>query len=277
MPPGCLYYRNAARPVGLSAIRGSPLNIARSTLFSALAVVIAASLAQPAVAQDSQDAHRRRPGGGAGGAGGPGAPQAGPQGSLQQQAIKPYDDVITKEAKSQQGVFKVHRVKDSVYWEIPEAMFHRVFLWQTEVAEVPDGFGYPGVAAGTHVVYFERRENTVFLREQHYDVRTQAKDGIATGVEATNVSPILAAFPIQAVASRSRWSSTSRGFSPATNSRFPSRILWAAPGSTYRDLTSTVSPRSQRTSRRARSSLSGARRRELRSSTTVSTFSQKSR
>ena len=36
------------------------------------------------------------------------------------------------------------------------------------------------------------------MREQHYDVRTQAKDGLALGVASTNISPILAAFPIQA-------------------------------------------------------------------------------
>jgi hypothetical protein len=112
--------------------------------------------------------------------------------------IKPYDEVVTKEAKTQEGVFKVHRLKDTVYWEIPEDKLGRVFLWQTEVAEVPDGQAYPGINVGSHVVYFERHENTIYLREQHYDVRTQAKDGLAIGVAATNISPILVAFPIQA-------------------------------------------------------------------------------
>jgi len=169
----------------------------RSTLSFALAAAICAAIALPAGAQNPQR-RNPRPGGGQGaGAPGAGGP-AGPQGSLQQAAIKPYEEVVTKEAKSQDGVFKVHRIKDSVYWEIPEDKLGRVFLWQTEVAEVPEGPSYPGTAAGTHVIYFERHENTIYLREQHYNVRTMAKDGLATGVAATNISPILFAFPIQA-------------------------------------------------------------------------------
>ncbi len=153
-----------------------------------------AGLALQAPAQTPQ---RRGPrAGGAQGAGG-GPPAGGPPPAAQQ-TLKPYDEVITKEAKSQKGVLSIHRVKDTVFWEIPTDKLGRVFLWQTEVAEVPDSPIYPGIAAGTHVVYFERHENTIFMREQHYELRTTAKDGLAKGVASANVSPILAAFPIQA-------------------------------------------------------------------------------
>jgi Domain of unknown function (DUF5118) len=33
--------------------------------------------------------------------------------------IKPYDKVITKDAKSDEGIFTVHRVKEKIYYEIP--------------------------------------------------------------------------------------------------------------------------------------------------------------
>jgi len=156
---------------------------------------MAAGLALPINAQTTP---RRGPrGGGAQGAGG-GAPAPGSSGPAAQAAIKPYDEVVTKEAKSQIGVFSVHRIKDTILWEIPVEKLGRVFLWQTEVAEVPISNAYPGTAAGTHVVYFERHENTIFMREQRYEVRTQSTDGLAIGVAATNVSPILAAFSIQA-------------------------------------------------------------------------------
>jgi hypothetical protein len=32
---------------------------------------------------------------------------------------KPYDRVITKEAKSDEGIFTVHTIKEKVYYEIP--------------------------------------------------------------------------------------------------------------------------------------------------------------
>src|SRR5687768_12362036 len=43
-------------------------------------------------------------------------------------ALRPYDRVITREAKSDAGVFTVHRLRDRVYYEIPKAMLGREFL-----------------------------------------------------------------------------------------------------------------------------------------------------
>ena len=170
------------------------MNFTRSHISLALAVIFCSALALPVNAQTPQ--RRPRQGGAAGATGAP--PAMGPSGSMSQVTIKPYEDVVTKEAKSQDGVFKVHRVKDNILWEIPTGLYGRVFLWQTEIAAVPEGNSYPGTAAGTHVVYFERHENQIYMRERHFNVRTQSKDGLAYGVDMTNISPILAAFPIQA-------------------------------------------------------------------------------
>ena len=50
---------------------------------------------------------------------------------------KKYADVITDKAVSQDGMFKVHRIEDKVYFEIPESMLEKDLLWQTELAELP--------------------------------------------------------------------------------------------------------------------------------------------
>src|SRR5687768_10223778 len=78
---------------------------------------------------------------------------------------KPYKDVITAEAKSDAGMFLVHRIGDKIYYEIPENRFNRVMLWTTEIAQVPTGFGYGGTAVGDRVVRWTRRENKVYLRD----------------------------------------------------------------------------------------------------------------
>src|SRR5690606_42023949 len=39
--------------------------------------------------------------------------------------IQPYDKVITKEAKTDTGLFDVHTVKDKHYDEIPDSLFGR--------------------------------------------------------------------------------------------------------------------------------------------------------
>ena len=40
---------------------------------------------------------------------------------------KKYDELM-KTAKSQDGVFKVHKVDEKVYWEIPESKLGRLFM-----------------------------------------------------------------------------------------------------------------------------------------------------
>jgi len=63
-----------------------------------------------------------------------------------QPEIKPYDRVITKEAKSDEGIFTVHRVKEKVYYEIPKKELGRDFLWVTQIARTTLGVGYGGQA-----------------------------------------------------------------------------------------------------------------------------------
>ena len=168
----------------------------RSKLSIALAVAFAVGLALPA---QSQTPRTPRPGRGTGTQGTGGAPTMGPMGSMAQVTLKPYEEVVTKEAKTQKGVFDVHRIGNKILWEINPDKFGRVFLWQTEVAQVPSGgSAYPGVAAGTHTIYFERHENLIYLREKRYDVRSIAKDGLDLGVNLATISPILFAFPLEA-------------------------------------------------------------------------------
>src|SRR6185503_21313651 len=41
--------------------------------------------------------------------------------------IRPYDRVITKDAKSDEGLFTVHRIGDRLYYEIPTAQLGKEF------------------------------------------------------------------------------------------------------------------------------------------------------
>lgn len=107
-----------------------------------------------------------------------------------------YADVVTKEAVSQSGMFKVHRIEDRMLFEIPPAMLGREILWQTEVAELPQNSGYPGTAAGTRVIRFTRRNNKIFLRNVDYSIRTEAGGARKVGVDANSIEPILMSFEI---------------------------------------------------------------------------------
>src|SRR5262245_17449096 len=120
-------------------------------------------------------------------------------GRAQEPVIRPYDRVITKEAKSDDGVFAVHRIKDRIYYEIPKARLGREFLWVSQIAKTTLGAGYGGQAAGNRVVKWERHGDRIFLRAISYDVVADPATPIARAVDASNYSPIVMSFNIEAL------------------------------------------------------------------------------
>ena len=112
---------------------------------------------------------------------------------------KPYDRVITKEARSTSGVFTVHRIKEKVYYEIPKQELGKDFLWVSQIAKTTLGVGYGGQALGNRVVRWERKDNRVLLRNVSYDVVADPKQPIAQAVQAANNDTIIMAFNVEAV------------------------------------------------------------------------------
>ena len=134
-------------------------------------------------------------------------PQTQPQGPTGQDnpfrrdtppEIRSYDRVITKDAKSDAGIFTVHRLKEKVYYEIPKSELGKDFLWVSQIAQTTLGVGYGGQAAGRHVVRWERHANRVLLRGVSYDVVADPKLPVSRAVHAANNNPIIMSFWIEA-------------------------------------------------------------------------------
>ncbi len=121
----------------------------------------------------------------------PGARPAEPE-------IKPYEKVITKDAKTERGIFTLHRIKSKVYYEIPEEELGKDFLWVTKVARTP-GVGYGGMSVGNRVVRWERAENRVLLRNVSYEVVADKSNAISLAVRNSNHDTIIMAFFIEAL------------------------------------------------------------------------------
>lgn len=115
---------------------------------------------------------------------------------------KKYDELMKNPAlKSQDGVFKVHRVDDKVYFEIPEDKFGKIFLWQAEVAEMPKALGYPGTPAGTKTIRFVRKDKKVQIKTVDVSTRAGSDDkGVNLGVEMNSIEPIIMNYDIYAEA-----------------------------------------------------------------------------
>jgi hypothetical protein len=112
---------------------------------------------------------------------------------------KPYDRVITKDAKSDAGIFTVHNVKDKVYYEIPKSELNKEFLWVSQIAKTTLGAGYGGQAAGNRVVKWERKGNRILLRNVSYDVVADPNLPVSRAVQAANNDTIIMAFNVEAI------------------------------------------------------------------------------
>jgi hypothetical protein len=102
--------------------------------------------------------------------------------------IKPYDEVITKEAVTRAGLFRVHQVEDKLFYELLGDVLGVDLLWVTQIAETTAGSSYAGIPAGNRVVRWEKRGDRVLLREVRYDLRAETDDPIAVAVKKSNLA-----------------------------------------------------------------------------------------
>lgn len=113
---------------------------------------------------------------------------------------KPYEDVVTKEAVTQSGMIKVHRIDDKVLWELPADFLGRELLWQTEIAELGQGTGaYNGAGLETHVIRFTKRNNKIYMRRVDFGMKGEGDPGTLLGVQINSVEPIIQSFNVEAM------------------------------------------------------------------------------
>ena len=117
--------------------------------------------------------------------------------------IKEYKAVITKEAVSDSGVFMVHKVGDKYFYEIPDSLLLRDFLWVSRFVNLPSGLGGGYVNAGSSVneqmVEWQKFGDKIVLKTKSY--RSIAADSlpINLSVRANNYQPTIYAFDIAAL------------------------------------------------------------------------------
>jgi len=153
--------------------------------------LIAFVLTSISIAQDPPPVPTETPAGGR-------PPLPGMPGGGASQDPQPYDKVITKDAKTRDGIFKVHKVKDKYYYEIPKSEIDKQFLMVTQIASTTVGVGYGGQALGRRVVRWERNENKINLRNVNFSIVADPTLPIAEAVRNSNHDTILMSFPVAA-------------------------------------------------------------------------------
>jgi hypothetical protein len=111
----------------------------------------------------------------------------------------PYARVITPQAQTRPGLFKVHRLGERVLFEIPRRELNKDILLVQEIAQTTLGAGYGGQAAGNRMLRFERRDNRVLLRGISNEIMaSDTTSPVAGAVSASNVHPVIAVFNVEA-------------------------------------------------------------------------------
>ncbi|WP_303317213.1 zinc-dependent metalloprotease [Flavivirga abyssicola] len=113
-------------------------------------------------------------------------------------AIKPYDKVITKEAKTDTGLFDVHKIGESYFYEIQDSLLGREMLMVTRIAKTATGIDFGGNKNNTQMLRWEKKNKKILLRVVSH--RNVAADSlpIYESVVNSNFEPILYAFDIKA-------------------------------------------------------------------------------
>lgn len=114
--------------------------------------------------------------------------------------LQPYKQLVGK-AKTQKGLFTVHKVNDDYYFEIADSLMGREFMTVTRFAKTPTGAGYGGEEENRQVMRWERGPNNkLFLRASLFlNASGDSTKPILQAVRNSNLDPIAAAFDIKSV------------------------------------------------------------------------------
>jgi hypothetical protein len=113
-------------------------------------------------------------------------------------AIQPYSKVVTKDHKTDKGLFDVHTKDEKYLFEIPDSLIGREMLMVTRIAKTANGIGFGGGKQNTQVLRWEKKGKKILLRVVSHNVVADKKLPVHEAVVNSNFEPVLFAFPIKA-------------------------------------------------------------------------------
>lgn len=113
---------------------------------------------------------------------------------------KSYSDIITKDAKTDDGLFKVHLIGEKVYYEIPNELLNVDLLWISRISGRSEDLS-PYINAGSkvneQVVQWQKKGSRILLRGISYNSVADESLPISKSVQYNNFEPIIQAFKVE--------------------------------------------------------------------------------
>jgi len=86
--------------------------------------------------------------------------------------IKPYDEVITKKAISDKGLFTVHKVGSKNYFEIPKDILEKEILIVSRISGFVKNLNFGGAGVKSRpqqVIRWQKKDDVILLRSVSYN------------------------------------------------------------------------------------------------------------
>lgn len=112
--------------------------------------------------------------------------------------IQPYSKVITKDAVTDKGLFDIHKIDESYFFEIPDSLFEREMLMVTRIAKTASGIGFGGGKTNEQMLRWQKKDKKVILRVVSTAVTASDSLPVHEAVINSNFEPVLFTFPIKA-------------------------------------------------------------------------------
>nr|WP_121272045.1 zinc-dependent metalloprotease [Pedobacter schmidteae] len=107
--------------------------------------------------------------------------------------LKPYNEVITAKSVTKTGLFKVHKVDERYYFEIPDVLLSRAFIFSTRLSKVPTGsprFG--GDLMNSMIVSLEKAPgDKLYVRAVTNVAQSDESNELAKAVKNSTIDPII--------------------------------------------------------------------------------------
>ncbi|MCA6075181.1 zinc-dependent metalloprotease [Fulvivirga sedimenti] len=116
--------------------------------------------------------------------------------------FKPYSEIVTKDAITDEGLFTTHKVKDNYYFEISDSLMEREILVISRISGTVENLNFGGAgmkARGQQVIRWQRKDNQLLLRSVSHNSVASEETPIYQSVRNNNFEPVIATFDIKAL------------------------------------------------------------------------------
>ena len=110
---------------------------------------------------------------------------------------KTYEDIITKDAITDNGLFDIHKVKEKYYFEINDSLIGRDMMMVTRVVKMATEIPLSAHKLSEQVIKWEKFDKQILLKVASYSKFANDSLPIYEAVSNSNFEPIIASFKIE--------------------------------------------------------------------------------